>query len=48
MPEAPRRASRSTSIVEGAVEVVLDEEAGERCLSPPAIGAVCTIGAIEG
>jgi len=44
MPEAPRRASGSTSIV----EVVLDEEAGERCLSPPAIGAVCTIGAIEG
>ena len=48
MPEAPRGASGSTSIVEGAVEVVLDEEAGERCLSPPVIGRSARFGAIEG
>jgi hypothetical protein len=47
MPEAPRDASGSTSIVEGAVEVVLDEEAGERYLSPPAIGRSARSGRLK-
>jgi hypothetical protein len=33
MPEAPRGAAGSITIVECAVNIVLDEEAGERCLS---------------
>jgi len=32
MPEAPLDAAGSISIVEGAVDIVLDEEAGELCL----------------